>query len=63
MEFANSIGAVFYLTSASTNIGITDLFKDLGKKFLDPNNTLSGDVSKGVKLGEGEKKEKKKKFC
>ena len=63
MEFANSIGAVFRLTSASTNIGITELFKDLGIKFLDPNNTLSGDDSRGVKLGEGEKVKKKKKWC
>ena len=63
MEFANNIGAVFHLTSASTNIGIIDLFKDLGKKFLDPNNTLSTEDSKGVKLGEGDEKTKKKKCC
>ena len=61
MEFAKKIGAVFHLTSASTNIGIIDLFKDLGKKFLGPNNTFSGNDSKGVKLGA--KIEKKKKCC
>ena len=63
MEFANSIGAVFRLTSASSNIGITDLFKDLGKKFLGPNNNLIEGEAKGVKLGEEGKVTKKKKCC
>ena len=35
--FAKSIGAVFSLTSAQNNSGINDLFKNLVKKYLDPN--------------------------
>ena len=36
-EFAKSINAHFYLTSAKKNILITDLFIQSGKRFLDPN--------------------------
>jgi small GTP-binding protein len=35
--FAKEIGALFRLTSAKNQTGIEDLFKDCGKKFLDPN--------------------------
>ena len=34
--FAESIGAVFGLTSAQNNSGIKELFKELGKKYLGP---------------------------
>ena len=37
-EFANSINAGFYLTSAKNNIRITELFVQSGKKFIDPNS-------------------------
>ena len=36
-EFAASIGAIFALTSAQNNSGITELFRDVGNKYLDPN--------------------------
>ena len=36
-DFAKSIGAIFSLTSAQSNTGINELFKDLGRKYLDPN--------------------------
>ena len=36
-EFAESIGAIFALTSAQTNSGINELFHDVGNKYLDPN--------------------------
>ena len=36
-EFAESIGAIFALTSAQTNSGINELFRDVGNKYLDPN--------------------------
>ena len=36
-EFAKEIGAIFKLTSASTSIGIEELFIGVGCKFLDPN--------------------------
>ena len=37
-EYASSINAEFYLTSAKNNIRITDLFVQCGKKFIDPNS-------------------------
>ena len=36
-EFAKEIGAIFKLTSASTSVGIEELFVGVGCKFLDPN--------------------------
>ena len=36
-KFADEIGAVFRLTSASTNTGIEELFKNIGCRILDPN--------------------------
>ena len=36
-EFADKIGAVFSITSALRGIGIEDLFRNLGKKLLNPN--------------------------
>ena len=36
-EFADSIGAIFELTSARNNTGISDLFQKVGYKYLDPN--------------------------
>jgi small GTP-binding protein len=35
-EFANSIGAIFGLTSAKSNAGVDKLFLDAGNKYLDP---------------------------
>lgn len=36
-SFAKKIGAIFRITSAVDSTGIDQLFRDLGKKFLDPN--------------------------
>ena len=36
-SFANEIGAQFQLTSAFKNLGIEDLFRMVGCKYLDPN--------------------------
>ena len=35
-NFAQSIGAIFRLTSAYTSSGIEDLFRAVGSKYLDP---------------------------
>ena len=35
-EFAESIGAIFTLTSAQNNSGVNKLFENIGKKFLNP---------------------------
>ena len=46
-EFAESIGAVFSLTSTQNNSGIDELFKDMGKKYLCPNSsTIESDIQK-----------------
>ena len=42
-EFANNIGAFFQLTSASQNVGIDQLFNDLGKRYIDPDYEVNGD--------------------
>ena len=39
-EFAESIGALFRLTSAQNNTGIDELFKDLAIKYLDPDSDI-----------------------
>ncbi len=36
-EFAKKIGAIFQLTSAKNNDGISNLFDNIGKKYLQPN--------------------------
>ena len=78
-EFADSIGAIFELTSARNNTGINDLFQKVGNKYLDPNyqdkkreieEENKEDGKKGnivlTKDEEGKKenvKKEKKKFC
>ena len=37
LEFANEIGAIFQVTSAKSGYGITNLFQNIGRKYLDPN--------------------------
>ena len=46
-EFAKSINAHFYLTSAKNNILITELFLQSGKMFIDPN--YNSDISNDKK--------------
>jgi len=78
-EFAKSIGATFKLTSAFSNVGIEELFNELGKRVLDSdfsNNRINNENKeikdeeeereKGVKLTketDTEKAKKKKKWC
>ena len=75
-EFAASIGAIFALTSAQNNSGITELFRDVGNKYLDPNFQQQMQMENEEKNPEGknnnivlDKKEenkpekKKKSFC
>ena len=74
-EFAEQIGAVFELTSAANNTGITELFQDVGNKYLDPNyqqiiKEVDDEKQQEGKGGnivldskEEKKKEKPKKFC
>ena len=67
-NFANEIGAVFKLTSASTNQGIEELFKGVGCRVLDPNYSENSDSNEnkknsGIKLDEKNADKKKKKGC
>ena len=44
-DFAESIGAVFCLTSAQNNSGVNNLFIELGKKYLEPiHTTIESDI-------------------
>ena len=74
-EFAQSIGAIFALTSAKMNTGVDALFEDAGNKYLDPSfqqkvmqeqEANKEDKGQKITLNQDEvKKEKKKKggFC
>ena len=67
-NFANEIGAVFKLTSASTNQGIEELFKGVGCRVLDPNYSDDSDNSEkkkdsNIKLDEKNTNKKKRKGC
>ena len=64
-EYANSINAEYYLTSAKNNIRITDLFVQCGIKFIDPNsndknndNNDEKDGNKNFIINSGENKPK-----
>ena len=56
-EFAKEIGAIFKLTSASTSIGIEELFVGVGCKFLDPNYKEDGNKKPEAKVIEEPKVE------
>ena len=63
-KFADEIGAVFRLTSASTNTGIEELFKNIGCRILDPNyieDSENSGKNGNIKLGNNNEKQKKKK--
>ena len=65
-EFAKKIGAFYQLTSAFTNIGIEDLFKTIGKQYLDfyISNKNKNKAEKKIILPETNLQEKKiKKGC
>ena len=59
-EFANNIGAFFQLTSASQNVGIDQLFNDLGKRYIDPDYEVNGDGNTGNMVNDKKKKIKTK---
>ena len=50
-KYAESIGAVFHLTSCKDSIGIDELFEECGKKYLEVNNLIGKEEN-------NEKKEK-----
>jgi len=56
-EFAKSINAHFYLTSAKNNILITELFLHSGKLFIDPNYTENNNDKKETNTKEDDTKQ------
>ena len=70
-KYAKEIGAVFRLTSCKENIGIEELFKECGEKYLQDNNLINATgnmkkINKNFTLKKNEKKKgkkKKKKNC
>ena len=64
-KFAKEIGAFFFLTSAKESIGIEELFKEVGKKFLDLKNNKNEDNDDYDIKNKLDKEifEKKKKCC
>jgi len=63
-EFANQIGAIFKSTSCFQNVGIQELFKAIGIKFL--NSNFSDDTTgknKNLKIGGNGSGKNKKKCC
>lgn len=60
-EYAKEIGAIFKQTSASNAFGIDDLFRAVGKKYLDPNwNDDDLPASSSIKINKEVQKEKEK---
>ena len=72
-KYANSIGAVFKLTSCKESIGIDELFQECGKKYLEVNKLIDNnnkDKDKDKVVLKNDKNNnnntgntKKKKFC
>ena len=65
-KFAESIGAIFRLTSAKQQTGVEDLFRDVGTKFLDPSYDGVREKKRNEKVQKIEtpvKKEPQKKGC
>ena len=68
-KYANSIGAVFHLTSCKESIGIEDLFVECGKKYLEVNNLIGKTEEKKENIVLDKKKainnkdNKKRKCC
>ena len=52
-EFADKIGAIFELTSAQNNTGITEIFEQVGHKYLDPNFQLKLNKTEKEKKEDG----------
>ena len=57
MELAKELNAIFQKTSAKNeqNGGIDELFKNIGKKFLDPNSEITSNMTKEELKSKGEK--------
>ena len=70
-KFADSIGAIFKLTSCKESVGIDELFEECAQKYVEINNMVKKDNKPkpgnlkldNKKVPENNKGKKKKKFC
>ena len=60
-KFADSINAIFYLTSCKESIGVDELFEECGKKYLEKKQLIKRNTK--VVLNKKSAKNKKSKFC
>ena len=71
LSLAKEINAIYQITSAKASSGIDELFKNVGKKFLDPEYENTSTMTKEEMKNRGEKimrekiknNQKKKKCC
>ena len=60
-QFADSIKAIFFLTSCKESIGVDELFEECGKKYLEKKKLIKRNTK--VVLHKKSTKNKKSKFC
>ena len=71
LALAKEINAIFKITSAKNSVGIDELFKNIGTKFLDPESENISNMTKEELKNRGEKimrekiknNQKQKKCC
>ena len=71
LALAKEINAIYQITSAKASNGIDELFKNIGKRFLDPEYENTSTMTKEEMKNRGEKimrdkiksNQKKKKCC
>jgi len=65
--YAKEIDAVFFLTSSKENVGISNIFEECGKKYLEKNKLKESKKDKGITISKddfkGDQEKKKKKCC
>ena len=62
-KYAESINAIFFLTSCKENIGVDELFVACGKKYLEKNCLIDNKDKVTLDKNQTKKTGKKKKFC
>ena len=60
IAFAKELNAIYKRTSAKLGVGIDDLFKEIGKQFLHPENEITSNLTKEELKNKGEKLQRDK---
>ena len=55
LALAKEINAIYQITSAKASSGIDELFKNIGKKFLNPDSEIESNMTKEELKNRGEK--------